>query len=119
MQKALLVDYERVTIVGSDSPQIDSDFYSKFIETAEGETISYLGPAEDGGFYLVSSCSALSSEFLSINYSVSTTLEELTEAMTASEIPFKYLEKNFDVDTLEGLERLNKGPLEAILFTKD
>ncbi len=102
----LLKDYDFVLMMGSDSPQISPDLLvdaiSKVIESDE----YVLGPARDGGFYLLGGTRQIPrAHFLVIPYSQSDTGEYMRKALEISG-PVHIIEKLTDVDTAADLKIL-------------
>ncbi len=102
----LLKKHDHVILIGTDSPQLSTDKIitaHNHLKTKSGHVI---GPADDGGYYLYGGHTALPHElWVSVPYSVSETCAVFTENLTAYGQIFT-LEKTFDVDTEDDLDRL-------------
>ena len=45
--------YKKIAIIGSDSPDLPSEYIKKSFSLLKGKTEIVIGPAEDGGYYLI------------------------------------------------------------------
>ncbi len=93
--------------MGSDSPHIDSNYLSEKINAFKASKHSFLiGPALDGGFYFFASKISMPKEaWLEVNYSTSTTLDELVKKLKNLG-SINYLQTDFDIDDSDALEKL-------------
>lgn len=114
--------HEKVIIVGSDLPSLQTNLISETIQKLNDfETV--IGPSHDGGFYLFSSQADLNSNFwTNVTYSQTDTLKQLVRPLKSSS--YSYLENLTDIDDLESftiaIDRLKKnysalGPLQKRL----
>ena len=98
---------ERVVIVGSDSPTLPLDYLDQaYAALAAHDAV--LGPAEDGGYYLVGSSRFIPELLRGITWGSSRVLEQSTEALSRAGRSFHLLPSWYDVDTAEDLSRLQK-----------
>ena len=102
----LLPQYSHVILIGTDSPQLQSDTVltaHDYLATQQG---SIIGAADDGGYYLFGGHRPLPREvWTSVPYSVATTCDVFTEKLS----PYgtiRFLESNFDIDTYDDLIKL-------------
>ena len=104
---------ERIVILGSDSPQVSGDIVAQAFTALETHDLA-LGPADDGGYYLIAL--RLRPEpldlFSGIRMSTPTVLAETLERARASGLSVALLGATFDVDTTADLDRL-RATLEA------
>lgn len=113
-----LADWKRVVVIGTDSPDLaPTDYVSAF----ESRTRAVLGPAKDGGYWLVG-IEGRDREpervFLDeIAWSTGTALADTRRAFERRGIPVSLLETREDVDELPSLlaltERLRRDPTRA------
>jgi hypothetical protein len=96
-----------IVVISSDSPQIPAAWVAQaFALVARGEVT--LGPAEDGGYYLI----GLRAEpyppnlFLGIQMSTERVLAETLARAASLALPVALLPTTFDVDVAEALPRL-------------
>jgi len=95
----------RVVIVGTDSPTLPTRIVEEAFE-ALGRVDVVLGPAEDGGYYLVGCTRPLPEIFQNISWGTGAVLKETRERLVRASIPFELLPPWYDVDTPSDLERL-------------
>jgi rSAM/selenodomain-associated transferase 1 len=90
---------ERIVVVGSDSPTLPVHFVVKaFDELQRAEVV--LGPASDGGYYLIGCTRSVPMAFDGIAWGGSTVLTE-TIARLDTATPLAVLPPWYDVDTFE------------------
>ncbi len=98
---------ERVVIVGSDSPTLPLDYLDQAYQALAAHDV-VLGPAEDGGYYLVGSSRFVPELLRGITWGSSRVLEQSTEALSRAGRSFHLLPSWYDVDTAKDLLRLEK-----------
>ena len=99
----LLAKYQRVILIGADSPQLSSKHLNNAIEALQSNSFA-LGPAVDGGYYLLAGRAAIARDiWTNVTYSAADTGEQLL-----SQLPSKtaLLEPITDVDTIEDISAL-------------
>ncbi len=106
----LLAKYQRVILIGADSPQLSSSHLNDAIEALDiygSDSTSFaLGPAVDGGYYLLAGRAAIARDiWTNVTYSAADTGEQLL-----SQLPSKtaLLEPITDVDTIEDISALKR-----------
>ncbi|NOZ08129.1 MAG: glycosyltransferase [FCB group bacterium] len=113
----LIRDYDSVFMMGSDSPQVTPallvEAASRVIESDE----FVIGPARDGGFYLLGGSRAISrQQFTAVRYSQADTAEKMIQALSKSG-KVHLLSELTDVDRLEDIAvlqaELKSGKLPA------
>lgn len=98
-----------IVIISSDSPHIPAAWVARaFGLVARGEVA--LGPAMDGGYYLIGVRvqSSPPNLFLGIRMSTEQVLTETLSRASALALPVSFLPATFDVDEAESLPRLAK-----------
>lgn len=107
----LLKNHDQVILIGSDSPHLHANVIKEAVQLLEH--FDYVvGPALDGGFYLLAGKKQISSEtWKSVPYSTDQTLQKLIEKLTVNS-KLTRLEPTFDVDEEEDLIKL-KDQLES------
>ena len=98
---------ERIVIVGSDSPTLPLEHLDQAYEALAAHDV-VLGPAEDGGYYLVGSSRFAPELLRGITWGSSRVLEQSTEALSRAGRSFHLLPPWYDVDTAGDLLRLEK-----------
>lgn len=99
--------YERTVILGSDSPQISSETVTATFDLLNDSDV-VLGPAEDGGYYLVGlhNQPAPPDIFSGIVMSTAQVFDQTLERAAALDLSVLLTERDFDVDIWEDMLRL-------------
>ena len=101
-------NYNRVILLGADSPQMTLDDYSTWASIKKN-TDTLLGPCIDGGFYCFIGDIAIPSQvWTAVTYSTNNTLHELKKTLVQSNLSYFELEPSYDIDTAQDLNQLNK-----------
>lgn len=100
---------DRVVIIGSDNARLQPDHIRSAFASLEDEPV-VLGPAEDGGYWLVGQQSPGIDLFTGVPWSSSATLEETRKRLKKLGVRWKELETLPDIDTAEDLRRAIKDP---------
>jgi uncharacterized protein len=93
---------DRIVLVGSDCPGLTTDILDKAFQVLDHHPV-VLGPAADGGYYLVGLKQRLPILFKEIPWGTEHVLEETRKALSIREISCALLERLSDVDTPEDL----------------
>ena len=95
--------YKKVLIIGSDCPQITYELLNDASNSLD-EYDSVLGPANDGGYYLLGfSKDIIESTFLNMKWSTETVFSETVRRIQNEERSCKILQELIDIDTYEDL----------------
>jgi uncharacterized protein len=106
--------YDRVVLMGSDCPGIPADYIKQaFDELAAHDVV--LGPARDGGYFLVGfTAGSLRKEvFEEIPWSTTRVLAATIGAIEECSLELSILPQREDIDTLEDLTRFAADPERA------
>lgn len=96
---------DRVVIIGSDSPTLPRDLIeSSFVALQEHPVV--LGPARDGGYYLVGQQQPVPGLFSEIDWSTSRVLAQTLSRLKAAGVSAQLLPEWYDIDSLEDLKTL-------------
>ena len=99
--------YAKIAIIGSDSPDLPVEYIEEaFFRLTSTSAEIVLGPAKDGGYYLVAMGKRHYSIFEGINWSTSSVLSETIERAKADGLEVTLLREWYDVDTSEDLKSL-------------
>ncbi len=108
--QSLLARYQRVILIGADSPQLSSRHLNNAIEALDSHSLDNnsftLGPAVDGGYYLLAGRAPIAKDiWTNVTYSTAHTAEQLL-----AQLPSKaaILEPMTDVDTIEDINELKR-----------
>ena len=95
--------YKRVVLIGSDLPDITSAIINQafdYLQTSE----AVIGPAEDGGYYLIGLSKMQTTIFEDMPWSESDLFQKTVDLLWQHQISFETLETLNDIDTFEDLE---------------
>jgi len=96
--------FARCAIVGSDMPQLALDTVRQaFVALEHADVV--LGPAQDGGYYLIAARAA-PDVFSGVAWGTATVLDATLARAAALGLATELLEPGFDVDVEQDLERL-------------
>ncbi|MEK7774113.1 MAG: TIGR04282 family arsenosugar biosynthesis glycosyltransferase [Deltaproteobacteria bacterium] len=98
----------KAVIIGTDSPDMPVDYIkSSFALLDEASLV--LGPAKDGGYYLIAMNRLLETVFSGISWSTGAVLEQTVEKAKKAGIALRLLPLWHDMDTFEDLALLSGG----------
>lgn len=107
MQNAIafgLSHHPRVIIIGSDCPALSTQLLHKAFQHLDHHDL-VLGPAADGGYYLLGCKSHTPALFEEISWSSPSVLQETLHQASAAKLSYKLLETLEDIDTEEDWRR--------------
>ncbi len=93
---------DRIVVVGSDCPELTVDILEKAFQALDSPPV-VLGPAFDGGYYLVGLKQRLTDIFQNIPWGSGNVLKETRKVLLSQKVSFALLERLSDVDTPEDL----------------
>jgi len=110
--------YKRVVLIGSDIPDLPKNSIEEAFQSLE-ETDAVIGPAFDGGYYLIGfRQSAFSSQvFEEINWGTATVFDETMKKLKRLRRSVHTLPRLRDIDTVEDLNHLKGKPSFPHLYT--
>jgi rSAM/selenodomain-associated transferase 1 len=94
--------YKRTVLIGTDCLEINDSIISKSFHLLEGNDL-VLGPATDGGYYLIGLKTIFESLFQNISWSTDKVLKQTLNRVKELNIEYKFLDFCNDIDTLEDL----------------
>lgn len=92
--------YNKVVIIGSDCAELSSDIIREAFNALERSEF-VIGPAEDGGYYLLGMCSYHPELFKEVNWSTDSVFRETLNKIKSVEGSVHLLRTLNDVDTLD------------------
>ena len=98
----LLDKYHKVVLIGSDLPEIRATLIYEAFEKLDTNDL-VIGPAEDGGYYLIALKAPQPALFTAIEYSNAEVFEHTLMRAEAEKIKVAILKTLRDVDTLDDL----------------
>ena len=103
---------DRAVLIGSDSPTIPGEYVQRAFEQLE-QSDCVIGPATDGGFYLVGLKRVAPALFDNIVWSGSSVLAQTVQRIAAAGLSLDVLPPWYDIDTVDDLWML-AGHLRAM-----
>jgi rSAM/selenodomain-associated transferase 1 len=95
---------EKVVLIGTDCPTLQSQHLNEAFEALSNSDL-VLGPATDGGYYLIGMKRKADYLFEGISWSTSEVLSQTLAVATAHGLHFTLLDELSDIDTQEDWER--------------
>ncbi|MCS5489530.1 TIGR04282 family arsenosugar biosynthesis glycosyltransferase [Algoriphagus limi] len=105
IQRILAKGYEKVVLIGTDCPELTSEHLKQAFEYLESHEL-VLGPALDGGYYLIGMKRPRPELFKGIPWSTNEVLEKTIKKCTSIGLSYKSLTELSDLDTLDDWNRL-------------
>ncbi len=96
--------YDKIILIGSDCPYISSPVLEEAFKALDDNEV-VLGPAEDGGYYLIGMRRIVEEIFIGLPWSQSNLLDETVKILTALKIEYSLLKPLADIDTIEDWQR--------------
>lgn len=112
---ALKEEGSRAVLIGTDSPTLPSEFAEQAFEMLDSVDC-VVGPATDGGYYLIGLRRPMPSLFENIAWSGANVLVQTVQRATAAGLTLGLLTPWYDVDDLRGLQVL-AGHIRAMTHT--
>ncbi len=106
----------RVIVIGSDSPTLPREYVERGFDLLD-DADCVVGPATDGGYYLIGMRGRLLPIFAGIAWSSAAVLEQTVSRIEACGAKLALLPVWYDVDTLDDL-RLLRGHVRALRRTQ-
>lgn len=97
----------RLVVLGSDSPTVPPEVIHEAFDDLEHRKV-VIGPAEDGGYYLLGCSEWIPELFQSIDWGTPAVLEQTMNVAQAKELPVSTLIRWYDIDRNEDLEKLRQ-----------
>jgi rSAM/selenodomain-associated transferase 1 len=103
-RKCFSMGYRKVVVIGTDTPWMGAERVRRaFAELKANDVV--IGPAEDGGYYLLGMRKMVAEIFRGIPWSTERVLELTLKKITASKLQKRLLRRDFDLDRPEDLRR--------------
>jgi rSAM/selenodomain-associated transferase 1 len=99
IRKSFVEGAEKVALIGTDCPTLNSDIFIQAFDALEHVPV-VLGPAEDGGYYLVGTTRNISELFPPLCWGASDVLQKTLLSLDTAGVSYRLLEKKYDVDRL-------------------
>lgn len=98
------VGAEKVAVLGTDSPTLPSDYLLRAFHLLDSDDL-VLGPAEDGGYYLIALNEPIDALFQNISWSSAEVLKSTLQYAQQSGLSYSLLPAWYDIDDLVTLKR--------------
>ncbi len=95
--------YSRCTVIGSDTPLISLEEIKRTLLSTQD---LFLGPSEDGGYWLISMKKPNISLFNNIQWSTSSVFSQTLRNAKKLQYSVHILSKRYDIDTISDLQKL-------------
>jgi uncharacterized protein len=100
--------YDMAMLVGADIPLLGSEHVAEARETLQASGGLVLGPADDGGYYLIGMTKVHAGLFAPIEWGGDRVLTDTLSAAGRLGIEARLIRGAYDIDTLEDLRRLDR-----------
>ena len=104
--KGFAEGYERIVLIGSDCAELREDLIEEAFEALEYNEVT-IGPAEDGGYYLIGTNQRLPVLFTDIEWSMDEVFETTFHRIRWANVGAEFLEKLSDVDEFVDAQRVS------------
>jgi rSAM/selenodomain-associated transferase 1 len=101
-------NYEIAVLVGSDIPGLTADRAREAIDTLEASGGVVLGPADDGGYYLIGMTVAHQGLFEHISWGTDSVLTTTLQAAERLGVDARLIRSAYDVDTISDVQRVER-----------
>lgn len=108
LQSLTGMNFKSYVIIGTDSPTLPDRYIQAAFALLQNRDDAVLGPAEDGGYYLVGCRQALPGMFAGVEWSSHRTLAQTRAAFDAQGYQTHLTPLWRDVDSIEDVRRLSK-----------
>lgn len=96
--------YDKVVIVGSDLPDLDSDIIEQALQELDMQDV-VIGPSLDGGYYLLGQRKMHPFLFREMPWSQEALLEQTIKKMKDHSVAFSLLKPMNDIDNMDDLKK--------------
>lgn len=104
MRWAFKKGYKKAVLIGTDCPGLSYNHLKNAFDLLENKPVC-LGPASDGGYYLIGLSAYIPDLFSGIEWSTETVLEESIKRIANLKRNYGLLEELTDIDNLSDLEQ--------------
>jgi rSAM/selenodomain-associated transferase 1 len=100
--------YEAAVLVGSDIPWLTVDHVREAIATLQATGGIVVGPADDGGYYLIGMTRAIDGLFEGIAWGTGSVLTDTLRAAERLGVDARLIRSAYDVDTIADVQRFER-----------
>jgi rSAM/selenodomain-associated transferase 1 len=98
---------EKIVLIGSDSPHVPAALLRQAFEQLD-EHQCVIGPARDGGYYLIGARNIVPPVFDDIDWSTNRVLQQTVTKLKEADISYSLLPPSFDIDTIDDFRELQQ-----------
>lgn len=115
-RKVFQLGFNKALIIGTDCPEIKAELVTQAAQLLDAKDL-VLGPAEDGGYYLLGMKTLQQEIFEQVAWSTESVLKQTLEKAGRKELKVSLLEMLNDIDTAEDLKKfIEKRPEYESIF---
>jgi len=107
LRKCFAMGYRKVVVIGTDTPWMGVERVRRAFAVLKEKDV-VIGPAEDGGYYLLGMRKMVAEIFRGIPWSTERVLELTVRAVADAKLSKKLLRRDFDLDRPEDLRRAGR-----------
>ena len=100
--------YDAAVLVGTDIPWLTADRVRDAVGTLTAEGGVVLGPADDGGYYLIGMTRTHEGLFEQIAWGTGSVLSDTLRAAERCGVDARLIQSAYDVDTIDDVRRLER-----------
>jgi len=100
--------YDAAVLVGTDIPWLTADQVREAVDTLSARGGVVLGPADDGGYYLIAMTRTHEGLFEQIDWGTASVLADTLRAAERCGVDAHLLQSAYDVDTIDDVRRLER-----------
>ncbi len=97
INNSIVFGFDRSVVIGTDLPAINAEIIERAFETLKGVEV-VLGPASDGGYYLVGTKRNIPALFPELEWGCTDVFRGTIESLQKANVPYRLLETHSDVD---------------------
>jgi rSAM/selenodomain-associated transferase 1 len=105
IQQSLNEGFQKIVVIGTDCPHLPTEYVQKAFDLLDKHDIA-IGPAEDGGYYLLAISQDHPCLFEGISWSTENVLKQTIAAIKKNDVSYALLPALFDIDDFESLQML-------------
>jgi rSAM/selenodomain-associated transferase 1 len=100
--------YDAAVLVGTDIPWLTADHVREAVDTLAARGGVVLGPADDGGYYLIGMTRVHEGLFEQIDWGTGSVLTDTLRAAERCGVDARLIHSAYDVDTIDDVRRLER-----------
>lgn len=99
--------HKKVSLIGSDSPDMPMEFIEESFRLLDAARV-VLGPAADGGYYLIAMNELMAAPFINMRWSNDAVFKETVRRLEEKSVRYESLKPWHDIDRVEDLPLLKE-----------